>query len=278
MKALYFLSGLPRSGSTVLGSILSQHPEMYVSPTSPLFELLFKIEQNFKELDIQYTYDKEKIFNNITSAILKNFYAHIDEPYILDKHRAWPQNLGPVKVFLNQEPKVICTIRRISEIIVSYIKLAEKDPNNFIDEELKRRGQEINNYNRAEEIFNHGMNGDNACPLKSILIGIEKYRENIHFVDYNELMNQPQEILNGIYKFLDIEPHYHDFDNIINACSEDKDSDGWRLKGLHSIRSKLAKISYPPEEILGEERTHYYDSFNIEVNNELVHKGPPRIW
>jgi len=73
MKTLFFLSGLPRSGSTLLGSILSQHPELQATPTSPLADLLCWIDQGFTKLDIQYTYDKEQIQYNTYSSILETF-------------------------------------------------------------------------------------------------------------------------------------------------------------------------------------------------------------
>jgi len=74
MKTLFFLSGLPRSGSTLLGSILSQHPELQATPTSPLADLLCWIDDGFTKLDIQYTYDKQQIQYNTYNSILENFY------------------------------------------------------------------------------------------------------------------------------------------------------------------------------------------------------------
>ena len=67
-KKIFFLAGLPRSGSTVLGSILSQHPEIAVTPTSPLLDLLCYTNQAFNEVKQKYTYVTDKItidINNI---------------------------------------------------------------------------------------------------------------------------------------------------------------------------------------------------------------------
>ena len=36
MKNYYFISGLPRSGSTLLSTILSQNPDFYADISSPL--------------------------------------------------------------------------------------------------------------------------------------------------------------------------------------------------------------------------------------------------
>ncbi len=40
MKKIYFLSGLPRSGSTVLAAILSQNPSIHATSTSNLLDTL----------------------------------------------------------------------------------------------------------------------------------------------------------------------------------------------------------------------------------------------
>ena len=65
MKTLYFLGGLPRSGSTLLGSLLNQHSEIYVSPTSPLGDVVSGIEKIFNEVDIQFTFDRKEVSYNV---------------------------------------------------------------------------------------------------------------------------------------------------------------------------------------------------------------------
>ncbi len=60
MKTLYFLGGLPRSGSTLLGSLLNQHPDIYVSPTSPLGDVVTDIEKSFNRVDEQFTFDRKQ--------------------------------------------------------------------------------------------------------------------------------------------------------------------------------------------------------------------------
>ena len=40
MKNIYFLAGLPRSGSTVLAAILNQHPSVHATSTSGLLDIL----------------------------------------------------------------------------------------------------------------------------------------------------------------------------------------------------------------------------------------------
>jgi sulfotransferase len=261
MKKLFFLSGLPRSGSTLLGSILNQNLEVYTSPTSPLADLLCFIDSNFNSLDIQYTYDKEKIQHNTYNAVISNFYNHIPKKYILDKHRAWPKNLIPVKKFYTDNPKVIATYRSIPEVISSFITLIERtdQQDNFVDNKLIQDNLEINNSNRAEYLWRFFI----SDPYQSLIYGLRHFRENIHLVEYNNFVQNPEEELNKIYDFLGIDSYQHDFFNILNTCKEEKDKE-WGMEELHNIRSVLQKTSKPPEEVIGEENVKLYSLFNID--------------
>lgn len=260
MKTLFFLSGLPRSGSTLLGSILSQHPELQATPTSPLADLLCWIDQGFTKLDIQYTYDKQQIQYNTYNSILENFYNHIEKPYILDKHRGWCKNVSSIEKFLHQTPKIIATNRRISEVLASYILLIQrnKEADNFVDAHLRREEKEINTDNRIECLWKNYV----CDPYESLVYGLTHNRSNIHLVDYNDLTQKPERELKKIYDFLGLETHFHDFSTILNTCKEDKDYE-WGIDNLHQIRPKLQRTSPPPEEVIGEENTKLYDQFNI---------------
>ncbi len=259
MKKLYFLSGLPRSGSTLLGSILSQHPKIQSTPTSPLADLLCHIDFGFSKANIHYTYDKNNIQYNTYNSVLENFYNHIEKPCILDKHRAWCDNVPSIKKFLNQKPKIIATNRRISEILSSYIILLEKNQSdNFIDAHLRKEGKLITTNNRIECLWKNYI----SETYSTVIYGIHNHAENIHIVNYSDLIENPNQTTSKIYEFLEIEDCKHNFSNIVNSCSEDKDS-AWGMEDLHKIRPKLGKTSPPPEEIIGEENVKLYDKFNI---------------
>lgn len=259
MKKLFFLSGLPRSGSTLLGSILSQHPKLQATPTSPLADLLCLIDESFSKLDFQYTYDKESITYNTYNSVLNNFYNHIEKPYVLDKHRGWSRNIGSIEKFLNQQPKIIATHRRVSEILSSYILLIQKNQsNNFIDEHLLKEGKQITTDNRIECLWKNYV----SDPYESLVYGLQHNSQNIHLIDYNNLTQNPQIELDKIYEFLEIESYNHNFSNILNTCAEDKDY-AWGIENLHQIRPKLQRTSPPPEEVIGEDNVKLYDKFNI---------------
>ena len=65
MKNYYFMAGLPRSGSTLLKSILEQNPNVYASPISPVMELMYWTEDYFKRSEQYQAYPKPNIAHNI---------------------------------------------------------------------------------------------------------------------------------------------------------------------------------------------------------------------
>jgi sulfotransferase len=260
MKTLYFLGGLPRSGSTLLGSLLNQHKDIYVSPTSPLGDVVTDIEKSFCKLDQQFTFDREKISHNVYKSVLANFYNHIEKSVILDKHRFWGKNLDTVQLFLSNKPKIVATYRPIPEVLTSYISLIErtKHEDNFIDNHLRKDNLPITNNNRAEYIWRYYV----SPSYESMIYGLTKYPEWVHLVEYNNLISNPQEEINKVYNFLEVSNYKNDFNCIANACAEKKD-EAWGLKDLHTIRPKLIKISQDPNEVIGEENVKIYSKFNI---------------
>jgi sulfotransferase len=260
MKNLFFLSGLARSGSTLLGSILNQNPDIHVSPTSPLMDLFCLTELDYTKMETQYTYDKQSSIDNLHKVLAPTFYQHIDKPYIIDKHRGWPRNTHQIKKYITDNPKIICTYRPMPEVCTSFLKLMKQDPNNMIDMKLRERGLEINTYNRAMTLWYEASND----PYNSLKHGLENYRENILIVNYHDIVNNIEDELTKIYNFLEI-PHFkHSFSNIENTCAEAKDVE-WGFEGLHNIRSTLSKTSDDPQKVLGKEIYKFYN----DLDNQL---------
>lgn len=262
MKTIHFLGGIPRSGSTLLGSLLNQHPEIYTSPTSPLGELLVNIDYFLNgACNGQYNFGLEQTSYNVYSSIIPNFYNHISKPIILDKHRCWGSQINRVKQFVNYTPKFIANYRSIPEVITSYISLIDRTGHydNFIDNHLREKNVEINNTNRADFIWSYCISSSYTALVK----GINTYPELVHLVEYNELVENPKEELNKIYKFLEVDPFENNLSSIENTCGLGEKDEFWGLKDLHVIRPNISKISQNPIDVLGEETVKLYSKFNL---------------
>ena len=137
MKTLHFLSGLPRSGSTVLSSILNQNPEVYVTPTSPMLNVAVKMQEEWRnDPTVKANYYEEQA-RNITKAILPAFWQHRPEPIIIDKGRGWSKNMLTANALFEKKIKVIVVERFLPIVIWIRILLKKGLPRPMKIEWLK---------------------------------------------------------------------------------------------------------------------------------------------
>ena len=241
MKTFHFLSGLPRSGSTLITSLLNQNPQIHASTNSPVLDTIHYTEDYLLKNSEQYrAHPKPDCAHKVISSIPHNYYYNVSESIIVDKSRGWVNQLEHINDYITKSPKIICPVRNIHDIIASFLQLIERsDDNNFIDDNLKSNNIEINNDNRSDYLMcSQGIIGLSYIALS------EAYRKgwdkHILIVEYEDLVNNSQVEMNRIYDFLDL-PHYtHNFDNVETEF-EEKDI-VYGLKDMHKVRTKVEKI------------------------------------
>ena len=90
-QELHFISGLPRSGSTLLSAILRQNPDFYADISTTLESLVgttIKIISE-GESNLVITEAKKKLLH----GIFDGYYKHLDKPVIFDCSRSNGQKL-----------------------------------------------------------------------------------------------------------------------------------------------------------------------------------------
>lgn len=261
MKHYFFLAGMPRSGSTVLASILNQNPEIYVTPTSPLLDLLCKNEVAWRGNPCVTANYVPKQLENLSKSLIQGCWQHIDRPYIIDKHRGWGRNINTIKQIFGIEPKVIVTVRDVPSIVASFFRLLRKSTlkPNYIDKILLDRGQLLTDENRAKVLLEDFISN----PWDSLKTAWTMNRENIYLVDYDELVVNRDKVVKEIYSFLNLPEFKHDYNNIENETCDD-DLLAWGLENLHTIRPKLEKTAKTPEEVLGKKILEQINNMNLE--------------
>jgi sulfotransferase len=255
MKNFHFLSGLPRSGSTLLSSILNQNPDIYSGPNSPMCGMMFNLEQSILASEQYRAYAKPEVMPSTIMGVLHNYYLDRTESIILDKSREWAiqEHFNVLLRNMNEDPKVVLTVRNITDILASFIYMIYQNPQSlsFIDQEIQAR-QEFNFYRPIDDIrCDHLMRPkgliDNA--LYGIAFsGLEENKEYFHIIEYEDLVNNTKKTIDGVYEFLGLESYNHDFTNIINVVPEDDRVYG--LRGLHHVRSEISRREIKKEEIL----------------------------
>ena len=254
-KTFYFMAGLPRSGSTVLSSILNQNPRFYSGPSSPVLSTMYTVENHLQNNELFHGYPKPKEANLIISNIIHQFYSDIQNPVVIDKNRAWPARVPYIEGYLQQKAKIICPVRDIEEILTSMIMLIRRNPYqegqpriNFIDEQLVKLNISLSDDNRCEYIA--GSQGILGQSLNAIIEGFKQgFGDRIHFVEYRDLINQPEDTLDSLYKFLGEEPFEHTFKDLKNKNIEN-DLNTYGLSDMHQVYSTLESTAPNPKDIL----------------------------
>ena len=241
-KRIYFLAGLPRSGSTLLANILAQHRQIYVTPTSGIVDMLVQVRNAWDLNDAFQATDRrqsEAGKERVLRAMLEAYFAHTDKPICIDKNRFWAEYLEMAAALVGgrEQIKVIVTVRDLRDVLASFEQLYRKtsafgqvqtDPAVAVKFKTAQ--------GRVETFI------DAAQPVGRAYIAIRDaltrgWKDRMHFVDYEDLTRQPQRTLAGIYRFLDEAGHDHDFDRVEQVTFEDDFVYG--LKDLHQIRPQV---------------------------------------
>lgn len=121
-KHIIYVTGLPRSGSTLMCQLLGHHPRIY-SPghSSPLCQLLdnaraslsdnpFLLSQLDVDFDLAYTR-----MVNAFRGFINGWFAETDKPVVVDKNRGWLRMIETVDL-LDPDFRMIVCIRDLRQI------------------------------------------------------------------------------------------------------------------------------------------------------------------
>ena len=260
------MAGLPRSGSTLLSTLLNQNPRFYSGPSSPVLGAMYTTHDSFIGNELYTGYPKPDQVNEIIGSIIEHWYSDIDKPVVIDKNRAWCARVPFIEGYIQQEAKIIVPVRRIDEILTSIITMIKRNPFqegqpriNFVDEQLVKFNIPINDETRCQYLLTN-QGGIVYESLNATKLGVDEgYGDKFHYVDYNDLITDPQGQLNEIYEFLDEEPFEHTFNELSNEHRED-DITTYGLDDMHKVHSEVKKISKNPSEVLPESIIELYNS------------------
>ena len=248
-KKIFFLGGLPRSGNTLLASILNQNPDIGCTPNSIILEL-YKDIWNLKHTDVFQNYPDHESLHQVMKSIIPTYYKHWDFKYIIDRGPAGLEgNLYLLKKFYSKDIRIIFLVRPLLEVLASWISWAARTPDSFIR-------KATTTYTDACHMLmtKKGIIVKELLCMQNLLK--PENRHMVHFVDYKDIVEKPKVALKGIYKFLGIPSFKHRFINLdqvkINKLSYDDTIVG---KGMHTIKTKkLIKsktdVSILPKEII----------------------------
>ncbi len=223
---IHFLSGLPRSGSTVLAAILNQNPQTHVSTTSGLVHALDGLANTWRDAPLLNDSDPErKKLKHAMRVVATTF--HLDEttkPVVIDKSRGWPVPviIRSMAQVLGCQPKIIATVRSVPDCAASFVRVAKPD--------------NLTAFIEKGELFAHLK-----AAYQTLEGGYRAFPECFLFVEYEDLLANPKRELDRIHAFLDLPPFDYDFDNIDGSSVKENDEFIHGYAGMHDIKPKLAR-------------------------------------
>jgi sulfotransferase len=195
----HFISGLPRSGSTLLSAILQQNPLMHADMSSPVSSLINNMmEQIGAGSEFYSLFDEEKR-KRMYVSVFDAYYQDIAQQnsLIFDTNRMWTVRLHQL-VELFGDFKVICLVRNPAWIMDSFEQIYRKNP--FSYSKMFAAGNRQTVYSCCESMVSGGIVGAALTALKEAYYG--NHSERLLLIDYDLLAKYPHKTLTLLYEWL----------------------------------------------------------------------------
>ena len=236
-KKLFFLIAQPRSGNTLLASILNQNPEIACTGNSITLEIMKDLFL-LKQKDVFQNFPDHKSLDNILSSVYDNYYKDWPQRIIIDRGPVMTKgNLMLMQKYFKHSYKCIVLLRDVIDVLASYIKWYTENPDAFPNKFGSNDEEKLTRLMSDE--------GSIAKELKAIQNSFN-YKDMCCYIKYDNLVTNPEVEIKKIYQLID-EPYYpHKFENLqqlnINGIGY---ADTELGKDMHTIRSTIQKIPNP---------------------------------
>lgn len=245
-RTLHFITGLPRSGSSVISSLLNQNPSIASDTNSVLSHVVQGMNQSWPMSSNISISDMQQIKLQSMRAVLWGYHEHHPQSVIFDRSLSWIPLIPVVEELLGAQIKILVCVRNPAEILASFERSRAQSPLWAADLERTMGGKS----SIASRAFFYagpeGVLGTTHRDVQdSVVMG---YLDRMLFVDYGLFCSNPRSQTRRIYDFFDLPYHEHDFRDI------PRDNPG--------VRSVLEKITVNPVQYLG---LDLFDQYNSNI-------------
>ena len=238
---IHFISGLPRSGSTLLAALLRQNPRFHARMSGPVagwFATMLAEMSARNEYEVFVTDAQRKA---VLRGLFEAYYAEVaPEMLVFDTNRLWASKL-PALAELFPDAKMICCVRHVGRIMDSIERLVRQ--NRFRPSRMFNFDGGGTVYSRVNSLAEGGgVVGFALNALKEAYYG--EQADRLLVVSYESLAQAPQKTLAAIYDFIGERHFDHDFDRIVYDEVEFDARLG--MPGLHSLAAKVSYMERQP--------------------------------
>jgi sulfotransferase len=262
----HFISGLPRSGSTLLSALLRQNPRFAAGVSSPLAMLcgdLLHSMSGSTEFAPFFTDERRRA---VIRGLFASYYHGLADRVIFDTNRTWTARL-PLLTDLYPNAWMICCVREVAWIIDSIERLIRRNalqPSRIFN---YKPGGSI--YARAETLMERekGLIGLAWTSLREAWFS--EHAGRLILVQYESLTRNPNDVMRRLYEELNEPSFAHDFNNVV--YDEPAYDAQLGTPGLHQVRSKVEyqeRDSCLPPDLFAK-----YAGVNFWLNPKLNKRG-----
>lgn len=235
-KAKYhFISGLPRSGSTLLAALLLQNPRFHAGMSSPVGSFvssMLSLVSVGSEFASQVNNDQRK---HLLQGLFNSYYREQShKEVVFDTNRMWCAKL-PTVLDMFPEAKVIACTRNVAWVMDSIEHRFRSNPY----ENTKLFGNNMGRstvYQRCEGLAQHEqLVGFAWAALREAFYG--ENAKSLLVIDYELLSQAPEKVMPLIYDFIGEPQFQHDFNNVEYDAPDFDLQLG--MPGMHKVRSKV---------------------------------------
>jgi len=217
---------------------------------------MFYIERVKYHSTIYNNFPDSKSIDNLSKNLFNSYYKDWNTNIIIERGE-WitPCNFSLLERHFQSEIKIVVLVRDVLDILKSYINLCNKDKKFHINQVYNALDKTTLYKSEMEEKCDIVMQKNSF--VDTMLYSIKWMLENnkqeyLHFVNYNDLVENTEHTISGIYEFLNIDYYKHRFTNLeqlnINDVSYNDEIPGVGGE-MHTIRADKIELEYSPVEL-----------------------------
>lgn len=238
---IHFISGLPRSGSTLLAGILRQNPCIHAGIQSPVGQCITDLHAAMGGRNEAHWFINDAQRVRGLRAVFTAYYADIKADVVFDANRRWCANMALVRTMF-PDAWVLCCVRDPIAVIDSIERLLQAHPLTL----STIIGLEPNTtvFRRVKQLMDPlGVVGYAWQAVQEAYYG--PHRDRLLMVNYDDLARFPDKLMTEIHEKLELPAFEYRFDQIEQIPGAELFDQSIGTPGLHSLKKR---VDYVPRQ------------------------------
>lgn len=240
-NGIHFISGLPRSGSTLLSAILRQNPKFHAGMSSPVAALWSSLLGVMGARGEWSDLINDEQRRNISRAVFYGYYHGIhSKQLVFDTNRLWCARMDALAQLFPQSRVIVC-VRDLAWIMDSFERLYRKNP--LLTSRIYAPDSSATVYTRTS--FLSSPTGTVGMPWDAVQEAFYgDHADRLIMIDYEALARGPKRALEFIYDSLKLPWFEHDFEHVVYEDGGEFDT-RLGVPGLHLVSGKVKFVDRP---------------------------------